>query len=109
MAALTPEESYLRKLTGLPPRPAPMIPDPDDPAARELTVSQAAAAAHVGEETIRDWARRKLIRAVNVGEQHPRYLELDVLRVEAATRRAARARRLAQEAAQLGSPNSSLA
>lgn len=100
MAALTPEESYLRKLVGLPPRPAPMIPDPDDPAARELTTAQAATAAHVTEATIRDWARRELIYAVNSGEQHPRYRELDVLRVEAATRRGGRARRLAEEAAQ---------
>jgi hypothetical protein len=100
MAALTPEESYLRKLVGLPPRPAPMIPDPADPEHRELTTAEAAAAAHVSESTIRDWARRELIRPVNVGDQHPRYLEIDVLRVEAATRRAARARRLAEEAAQ---------
>jgi hypothetical protein len=99
MAALTPEESYLRKLTGLPPRPAPMIPDLDDPAQRELTTAEAARAAHVPEATIRDWARRELIVAVE-GSSPPRYPELAVLRAEAATRRAARARRLAEEAAQ---------
>lgn len=103
MAALSPELSYLRKLVGLRPKDVPVIADPDDPARRELTTAQAAAAAHVDEATIRDWARRKLIVAVE-GSSPPRYSELAVLRVEAATRRSARARRLAQEAAQ--APNS---
>lgn len=98
---LTPEESYLRKLTGLPPRPPRVIHDPDDPAVRTLTTSEAAAAAHVPDATIRDWARRRLILPVQPGDPHPRYRELDVLRVEAATRRAPRARQLLDEATQI--------
>jgi hypothetical protein len=79
-----------------------MIPDPDDPAVRELTTAEAAAAAHVPEATIRDWARasRGLIHNVAAPGEPPRYLELEVLQAEAKTRRAARARRLAKEAAQ---------
>lgn len=102
----TPEESYLRKLVGLPPRPRPLVtPDPDDPAQRELSTAEAARVAHVSVDTVRDWARREVLVAVNRGEQHPRYRELDVLRVEAATRRAARSRRLAREAAQGSEPS----
>jgi hypothetical protein len=96
----TPEEQYLRKLIGLPPRPPARPADPDDPAVRQLTTAQAAAAAHVAEATIRDWARRKLLYPVEgspAGE--PRYLELHVLQAEARTRRAAREARLLDEAA----------
>ena len=114
MTALSPELSYLRKLVGLRPKDVPVIADPDDPAQRELTTAQAAVAAHVSEDTIRDWARasrgrKALIHSVAAEGEPPRYRELDVLRVEAATRRAARARRLAEEAAQGDSPNSARA
>jgi len=101
----TPEEQYLRKLSSLPPRPPVRPVDPDDPAVRQLTTAQAAAAAHVSEATIRDWVRRELIQAVEGGPAgEPRYLELHVLQAEARTRRGARARRLAEEAAQDSAP-----
>lgn len=96
---LTWQEKTLRRACGLPaiaPGGPQVIPDPEDPATRLLTTAEAAAAAHVDEATVRDWARRGLIT--------PRYFELDVLQAEARTRRAARERRLADEAAQgLGS------
>lgn len=100
MHTLTWQEKYLRRQRGLPAKP-PMRPDPDDPAARELTTAQAAAAAHVPEATIRDWARasRPLIRSVAGPGELPRYLELDVLRAEAHTRRARRRTQLLDEAA----------
>ena len=98
---LTPELSYLRTKCGLPPRTTIVIPDLDDPTRRELTTAEAAVAAHVPEATIRQWAARERIRPVNPGDANPRYLELDVLRTEAATRRAPRARQLATEAAQM--------
>lgn len=114
MLALTPEQSYLRAQCGLPPtcRAHLVIADPDDPECRELTTAQAAAAAHVSEATIRDWARasRALIHSVAGPGEAPRYLEIEVLEAERATRRTARMRRLAQEAAQDSeSPNSSSA
>lgn len=97
---LTPEAIYLRTKCGLPPVRVVMIPDLDDPAARELTTAQAATAAHVAEATIRDWARRELLARVEGGPaEPPRYRELDVLRVEAETRRTARRERLLAEAA----------
>lgn len=75
-------------------------PDPDDPQQRLLTTAEAAAAAHVESFRIRDWARRLLITPADHDPQgHPLYRELDILRVEADTRRAARARTLAAEAA----------
>ena len=100
LTALTPQEWYLRKACGLPGRPS-VTPDIDDPAVRELTTAQAAAAAHVPEATIRDWARasRPLIRSVAGPGEPPRYLELDVLRAEAHTRRARRRAQLLDEAA----------
>lgn len=80
-----------------------MTPDPDDPATRELTTEEAAAAAHVDETVIRRWAYRGLIASVSNDPEHPLYLELDVLRVELKTRRKPREQRLAAEAAaQLG-------
>lgn len=100
-AALTdPAHKYLRRLCGLPPILAAMQPgdDPDDPAGRLLTTAEAAEAAHVPEATIRDWARRKLLLPSGQQDGHPLYRELDVLRVEARTRRAAREQRLAAEA-----------
>lgn len=111
MYTLTPQEKYLRTKCGLPPVRAVTTPDPDDPGRRQLTTAQAAAAAHVDDAVIRQWAARKRILPVGGTEAHPLYLELDVLRVEAQTRRAPRARRLAEEAAQseAGSPNSSRA
>lgn len=75
-----------------------MSPDADDPAVRELTIAQAAAAAHVPEARIRGWSARHLIEPVNPGEPHPRYLELDVLKAEAKTRRALREQQLEAEA-----------
>jgi hypothetical protein len=72
--------------------------DPDDPATTLLTTAQAASAAHVEPATIRSWAKRKKLIAVDHVAGEPRYRELDVLTVEAATRRLARARRLAAEA-----------
>lgn len=76
-----------------------MTPDPDDPAARELTTPQAAAAAHVDETVVRRWASRGLIVSVSDDPDHPLYLEIDVLEAEARTRRRARELRLAGEAA----------
>lgn len=99
---LTPEESYLRKLSGLPPRPPRVTHDPDDPATRRLTPDEAARAAHVPRATIDTWKDRGLIRSVSDDENRPQYLELDVLRAEARTRRAPRARRLVDEALQTG-------
>lgn len=102
-ATLTgPEMAYLRKQCGLPPaRPVVIEFDPDDPANRLLTTGEAAAVAHVPEATIRDWARttRPLLEAADRdADGHPLYRELDVLTVEARTRRTARAQRLAAEA-----------
>lgn len=69
----------------------------DDPASTYLTDEEAAAAAHVGVETIRTWAKRgKLTR---YGQNPVRYQELQVLQVEMATRRAPRLARLLDEAA----------
>ena len=77
-----------------------MTTDPDDPAEVLLTTEQAAAAAHVSAAVIRRWAARKLLIPVNPGEPRPLYRELDVLRVEAMTRREKRAAQLAAEAAE---------
>ena len=98
---LTPQQSALRKSCGLPPADSMRVtPDPDDPAARELTTAQAATAAHVSEDTIRDWARRELLARVQASPADaPRYREADVLQVEASTRRGPRYRRLVEEAA----------
>jgi len=92
--------AYLRKACGLPRIPASMLPadDPDDPAGRLLTTAEAAEAAHVPEATVRDWARRKLLLPSGQEDGRPLYRELDVLRAEARTRRAAREQRLAAEA-----------
>ena len=103
--ALTWQEKYLRRQCGLPHLPpseapmTPMAPDPDDPATQLLTTAQAAAVAHVDEVRIRGWAHRKQLLPVNEDEDHPLYLRIDVLRVEAKTRRRPRAERLAAEAA----------
>lgn len=99
-AALTdPALAYLRKQCGLPPKPATMpSPDPDDPAERLLTTAEAARAAHVDEARIRDWDRRGLITPAGHADGRPVYRELDVLQAEAATRRAARERALAEAA-----------
>lgn len=99
-ALLDPAAAYLRKQCGLPMRPATMTPsaDPDDPAGRLLTTAEAAEAAHVPEDRVRDWARRRLLLPSDEHDGHPLYRELDVLRVEAATRRAARVRALTAEA-----------
>jgi hypothetical protein len=104
MPTLTPEQHAFRRACGLPaivtlpPKGIPVKPDLDEDAA--LTTTEAARAAHVSEDTIRDWARRKLIRPINPDAAPPLYLASDVLGVEAETRRAARTRRLAAEAAQ---------
>lgn len=95
---LTWQAKYLRRQCGLS-HEAPMIPDPDDPAGRELTTKQAAAAAHVPESTIRSWKNRKQLAPVNDDPDHPLYLELDVLGVEAATCQKPRERRLISQAA----------
>lgn len=71
--------------------------DPDDPAERLLTTAEAARAAHVDEATIRTWEHRGRITGVDT-PQGKRYVELQVLQAEAATRRAPRERRLAEEA-----------
>lgn len=69
----------------------------DDPRQVLLTVDQAATAAHVDPALIRQWASRR--RLVAVEHDPERYRESDVLAVERATRRTARARQLAEEAA----------
>lgn len=77
------------------------VDDLDDPAARLLTTAEAAEAAHVDEMDIRNWARpsrRLLTPADHDADGRPLYRELDVLRAEAKTRRAARVNRLAEEA-----------
>jgi hypothetical protein len=105
-ALLDPAQKYLRLKCGLPtsPRPSVIEADPDDPSQRLLTTAEAAKAAHVDEARIRDWARRKLIEPITPDGEQPLYRELDVLTVEAQTRRAARERALAAEAMQgLGS------
>ena len=81
-----------------------LSPDPDDPAERLLTTAEAARAAHVTEATVRDWAaerkdRPALLRpADRDATGRPLYRELDVLTVEAQTRRTARTLALAREA-----------
>jgi len=80
--------------------------DLDDPAARLLTTAEAAEAAHVSEQDIRNWARPSrglLTPADHDAEGRPLYRELDVLRAEQHTRRAARETRLADEAARSAS------
>lgn len=100
MPTLTPEQHYLRTKCGIPPRRTSVTPDPDDPAVRELTTAEAAKAAHVSVDTIRDWVRRTLlVRVEGSPADAPRYRELDVLKVEAATRRTARSGQLLDEAA----------
>lgn len=74
-------------------------PDVDDPAAVSLSSKQAAAAAHVTEDVIRQWAFRGLITAVT-GKGGLFYRELDVLQAEASTRRTPRAQNLLNQAAQ---------
>lgn len=100
VALADPAQKYLRTLCGLPQKPPTMqaSSDPDDPAGRLLTTSESAEVAHVPEATVRDWARRKLLLPSDVRDGHPLYRELDVLRVEQRTRRAAREQRLAAEA-----------
>lgn len=71
--------------------------DPDDPAQTYLTTEEAASAAHVRTDTIRDWDRRGLITPIARGVSNY-YLELDVLKVEAETRRGPRRKQLAGEA-----------
>lgn len=110
-ALLDPALAYLRKQCGLPTKPATMLAssDPDNPAERLLTTAEAARAAHVRETTIRDWAadytrtggRPPLLHAAARDPRGwPLYRELDVLTVEAQTRRTARAEALAREAMQ---------
>lgn len=103
-ARLTAAHKYLRLKCGLPavpPADAMTVDDLDDPAARLLTTAEAAEAAHVEEMDIRNWARPSrglLAPADHDKDGHPLYRELDVLRAEARTRRAARENRLAAEA-----------
>jgi DNA-binding transcriptional MerR regulator len=72
--------------------------DPDDPAGRLLTTAEAAEAAHVPEERIRDWGRRLILLPSDTRDGHPLYRELDVLRAEQRTRRSARTQALLAEA-----------
>jgi len=74
--------------------------DPDDPAEVLLNTEQAAAAAHVKPALIRRWRARGLLHPVDPDDPHPQYRELDVLTVEAMTRREKRAAQLAAEAAE---------
>lgn len=106
VALLDPAQKYLRRMCGLAtaPRPAVIEADPDDPANRLLTTAEAAKAAHVPETTIRDWAAERKDRpallhpAGRDAAGRPLYRELDVLTVEAQTRRTARTLALAREA-----------
>jgi hypothetical protein len=78
-----------------------MVDDIDDPSARLLTTAEAATAAHVDEQDIRNWARPSralLTPADHDPEGRPLYREIDVLEAERHTRRAARRSRLADEA-----------
>jgi hypothetical protein len=95
MPALSPAAKYLRTKCGLPPVGPTVVDDLDDPAARLLTPSEAAAAAHVPESTLRSWVHRRQLTPTPEGL----YRESDVLRAERATRRPARTRRLITEAA----------
>lgn len=73
--------------------------DADDPATRWLTTDQAAEVAHVDAGTIRSWASRgKLIPHYYGGDLLPWYRELDVLNIEASTRRGRRELSLLGEA-----------
>lgn len=69
----------------------------DDPRITLLTAKEAAAAAHVPDGTVRTWIRRKLLLQIRTDEGL-RYVEDQVLDVEAATRDSRRAARLAAEA-----------
>ena len=75
-----------------------MTPDLDDPEQVTLTTQEAARAVRVKESIVRDWARRKLLLPIDADSTPRRYREIDVLRVEHATRRAPRELQLAQEA-----------
>ncbi len=99
-ALMDPATAYLRKQCGLPPRRATVPPstDPDDPAGRLLTTAESAEAAHVDEDRVRDWARRKILLPSGEQDGHPLYRELDVLRAEQRTRRSARTTALVAEA-----------
>lgn len=77
-----------------------MTTDPDDPAEVLLTTEQSGTAAHVSAAVIRRWRARKLLIPVNPDDPRPLYRELDVLRVEAMTRREKRAAQLAAETAE---------
>jgi hypothetical protein len=102
---LTPAQKYLRTRCGLPaipPAATMLIDDLDDPAARLLTTAESAEVARVTEQDIRNWARPArglLTPADHDTDGRPLYRELDVLRAEQQTRRAAREVRLADEAA----------
>lgn len=77
------------------------VDDIDDPAARLLTTAESAQAAHVTEQDIRNWARPSrglLTPADHDKDGRPLYRELDVLRAEQRTRRAARETQLAAQA-----------
>jgi len=103
----TPEAKYLRTKCGLPGEAPTLPPDPDDPATVLLSTEQAAAAAHVDPEVIRQWASRRLILPVpcDPASPAPRYRELDVLDAEVRTRRERRLKALIDEAwAQAGMP-----
>lgn len=90
--------AYLRKQCGLPPkRPVVIKFDPDDPAQRLITPAEAAEVARVDPGTIRTWEHRGRITAIQT-PQGKRYVELEVLRAEADTRRGPRERKLAEEA-----------
>lgn len=54
------------------------------------TVAEAAEAAGVGPDVIRQWKHRGKLRPVNPGRGRPRFRAIDVLRAEAATRDRAR-------------------
>lgn len=103
-ARLSAAQKYLRIKCGLPPTPpadAMTGDDIDDPAARLLTTAESAQVAHVTEQDIRNWARPSrglLAPADHDRDGKPLYRELDVLRAEQRTRRAARENQLAAEA-----------
>lgn len=103
-ARLTAAQKYLRIKCGLPavpPGDAMTADDIDDPAARLLTTAESAQAAHVTEQDIRNWARPSrglLTPADHDRDGRPLYRELDVLRTEQRTRRAARENQLAAQA-----------
>lgn len=73
--------------------------DPEDPRAVLLTRDEAATAARVTPKVIDHWRERELIEPCGFGaDGTARYRELDVMLVEASTRRTPRLRRLVDQA-----------